>query len=54
MEKKWNGKLYDPENINFYEIKNGKGFIKKYNYNRELIFEGQYLNGERNGKGKEN
>ena len=24
-----------------------------YNYNNELIFEGVYLNGERNGKGKE-
>ena len=27
--KQWNGKLYDPENINIYEIKNGKGFLKK-------------------------
>ena len=41
-------------NINIYEIKNGKGFLKKYNEDGELIFEGEYLNGERNGKGKEN
>ena len=25
---------------------------KKYNDNNKLIFEGEYLNGERNGKGK--
>ena len=24
--KQWNGKLYDPENINIYEIKNGKDY----------------------------
>ena len=34
------------------ESKVGKG--KEYDsYNKELIFEGDYLNGERNGKGKE-
>ncbi len=27
------------------EIKNGKG--KEYNYNSELIFEGEYLNGDK-------
>ena len=32
--------------------KKGKG--KEYNYNRELIFEGEYLNGKKwNGQGKE-
>ena len=36
-----------------YEIKNGKGNIKEYYYDGELIFEGEYLNGERNGKGKQ-
>ena len=29
----------------------GKG--KEYNYDGDLIFEGEYLNGKRNGKGKE-
>ena len=33
-------------------IMDGKG--KEYNYyNGELMFEGEYLNGKRNGKGKE-
>ena len=31
----------------------GKGFIKEYDYDNILKFEGEYLNGERNGKGKE-
>ena len=30
---------------------NGKG--KEFNYEDELVFEGEYLRGERNGKGKE-
>ena len=34
-------------------LKNGKGFIKEFDDNNYLIFEGEYLNGERNGKGKE-
>ena len=29
----------------------GKG--KKYNWNGKLIFEGEFLNGKRHGKGKE-
>ena len=33
--------------------KNGKGKIKIYSDNGELIFEGEYLNGEKNGNGKE-
>ena len=40
------------EKIRLFEIKNGKGIIKKYDEDR-LIFEGEYLNGELNGKGKE-
>ena len=55
--KKWNGTGYrwgwDSSNI-IYEIKNGKGKnIKEYNSIHLLIFEGEYLNGEKNGKGKE-
>ena len=52
MEKKWNGKGYNADGNIEFEIKNGVGRIKEY-YNGELIFEGDYLNGERNGKGKE-
>ena len=33
-------------------IKKGKGYIKEFNNYGDLIFEGEYLNGEKNGKGK--
>ena len=37
-----------------FEIRNGQGYSKEYDSeNGKLIFEGEYLNGERNGKGKE-
>ena len=36
-----------------FEITKGKGNIKEYNDDDELEFEGEYLNGERNGLGKE-
>ena len=36
-----------------FEIKDGKGNIKEYDYRDELRFEGEYLNGERNGIWKE-
>jgi len=53
-ENKWNGKGYEGfgENNIVYELKNGKGYIKEYN-SGILSFEGEYLYGERNGKGKE-
>ena len=50
---KWNGIGYEPFNNKIYEIKNGKGYIKEYNFLQTLIFEGEYLNGKRDGKGKE-
>ena len=34
-------------------MKQGKGLIKEYLSYNELRFEGKYLNGQRNGKGKE-
>ena len=50
--KKWNGKAHFLNKT--YEIKNGKGFIKEYDYyDDEIIFSGEYLNGRKNGKGKE-
>ena len=36
--------------INLEEI---NGLFREYNYNGFLIFEGEYLNGIKNGKGKE-
>ena len=35
------------------DLINGNGKGKEYDYLGELIFEGEYLNGEKNGKGKE-
>ena len=35
-----------------YEIKDGKGNIKEYNYDDALVFEGGYLKGERKEKEK--
>ena len=51
--KRWNGKGFDVNNNLIYELKDGKGYIKEYDSHGELKFEGEYLNGKRNGKGKE-
>ena len=45
MEKVW-------ENFIIYELNNGNGKVKEYK-DGELEFEGEYLNGKRNGIGKE-
>ena len=53
-EKIWNGKIYNPQGVVECEIKEGKGYIKEYTCSGNfLLYEGEYLNGERNGKGKE-
>ena len=39
---RWDGKGYDDKNNVIYELKNGIGYIKIYNYYRDLIFEGEY------------
>ena len=51
--KKWNGKGYDIDGNILYELKDGNGFIREYNNYFSLEFEGEYKNGEKNGKGKE-
>ena len=51
--KKLIGKGIDIDNNLIYEIKDGKGYFKEYDYYGGLEFEGDYLNGERSGKGKE-
>ena len=51
--KKWNGKGFNLRGSKVYEILNGGGCIENYNKNGRLIFEGNYLNGEKNGKGIE-
>ena len=51
--KKWNGKGYDKNGNVVYELINGNGKIKEYHlYSDKLLFEGEYLNGKRSGKGK--
>ena len=50
---RYNGKGYDKNNNVVYELKNGKGYAIEYNEYYKLIFEGEYLYGKRNGKGKE-
>ena len=44
-------KGYDENGNIIYELINGNGRVKEY-YFGGLIFEGEYLNGKRNGKGK--
>ena len=48
----WNGKGYDENGNVIYELINGTGKVKEYE-EKFLVFEGEYLNGKRNGKGKE-
>ena len=48
--RRWNGKFYYLNNI--YELKDGKGYIKE-DQDYYVTFEGEYLNGLRDGKGKE-
>ena len=49
--KKWKGKGYDKNGNIIYELINGMGKVKEYLYNN-LIFEGEYLNGQRKKKKK--
>ena len=51
--KKWEGIGYNDKGEEEYTLKNGTGKVKEYNDFGKLIFEGEYLNGEENGKGKE-
>ena len=51
--KKWEGKGYDRRNKVVYKLKNGAGLVKEYNKMNFITFEGEYANGEKNGKGKE-
>ena len=48
--KRWNGKGYDYNSSLSNELKNGKGYVVDFNQNENLIFEGELVNGEKNGK----
>ena len=49
----WKGKRYDKSGNIIYELNNSNENAKEYNCEGILIFEGEYLNGRKNGKGKE-
>ena len=52
--KKWNGKGFDENGNIKYEIKNGNGKVKEYySLGENIIFDGNYLNGFKEGQGKE-
>ena len=53
LDKKWEGKGYDKDGNVIYELKNGNGFIKEFDYELNLQYEGEYKDGKRNGNGKE-
>ena len=50
FNQKWNGKGYDEKGNVIYKLINGNGKVREYNNNGKLIIEGDYKNGERNGK----
>ena len=45
--KKWNGKGYDKYGNIIYEVINGNGKVKEYDWDGKLIYDGEYLNGKR-------
>ena len=53
FNRKWNGKEYDEKGNVIYELKKGNGKVIEYFPNGILYFIGEYLNGEKNGMGKE-
>ena len=54
FDRKWEGKTYDKNKNVIYEIHNGNGkAIEYYGYRMDNKYEGEFLEGKRNGKGKE-
>ena len=50
---RWNGKRYNKNGNKEFEIKEGNGKRKKYDYySGKIIFEEEYLSEKRNEKGK--
>ena len=50
--KQWNGIGFGFRGNKAFILKDGKGYKKEHWRNNKLSFEGEYLNGERNGEGK--
>ena len=53
FNKKWNGKGYDDNENIIYELINGNGKVIEYDSRGNKEFEGNYLNGKREGSGRE-
>ena len=54
FDRKWDGKIYDKNKKVIYEINNGNGKIIEYFGNvLENKFEGECIDGKKNGRGKE-
>ena len=53
IDGKWDGKGYDQNGNVIYELHNGNGMVREYDCLEDLVFEGEYNKGKRNGKGKE-
>ena len=51
--KKWTGSENKNDFEKFYELKEGKGYVIESDFEELLVYKGEYLNGERNGKGIE-
>ena len=51
--KIWSGKGYNYDGRLTFEVKDGNGMIKEYRTYGDLLFESEYLNGEKTGKAKE-
>ena len=49
---KWHGIVYDNIGNIINELNNGNGKIKEYSHQGNLLYEGEYLNGRKNGNGK--
>ena len=51
--KKWNGYGNKCDNAKFYQIINGKGNVNESDDGGIIFYEGEFVNGQRNGKGRE-
>ena len=50
FDRKYNGIGYDQNGNIIYDLKNGRGKVKEYDYYGNLLFEGEYLNGKKKMK----
>ena len=50
---RWKGNIYDHSGNIIFKLNNENNIVKEYDYFGILSFEGEYLNVERNGKGRE-